>query len=86
MNRHILVSYGEWLYPGKYTPKQLEQNANAAYNLSTTIADAAYTASAYAASDAAYTNSVDAAYWFNNYFKESGENKQDYIDAINKDK
>ncbi len=26
-----------------------------------------------------------AEYWINEYFNETGENRQDYIDAINKD-
>ena len=28
---------------------------------------------------------ADAVYWLNKYFNITGENKQDYIDAINKD-
>ena len=71
------------LNPNKYTQQELDKNSDYAY-ASATFATSA--TSAYAAY-AAYTASVDAddAYWFNEYFKLSGENKQDYIDAINKD-
>ena len=67
--------------------------ANAAYAaLAATDAIAANyaDAAAYAAVDAAYTVAVyanaadNADYWLNRYFKYSGENKQDYIDEINK--
>ncbi len=58
--------------PEKYTQEQLEENYNAA--------DAAYVAAAYVAAATVCSN-----YWLNKYFKETCENKQDYIDAINKD-
>ncbi len=68
------------LNPNKYTQEQLDANSDAAY-------DAAY-ARAYATVDAA-TVAVAAAtattYWINKYFMRSGENKQDYVDKINKD-
>ena len=72
--------------PEKYTQEQLEDNAYAAR----AAYDAAYTAAAAArAADAdyvsAYVAAARAAYWLNEYFKKTGENKQDYIDAINKD-
>tara|TARA_R110002050_G_scaffold181394_1_gene314858 strand:- start:108 stop:350 length:243 start_codon:yes stop_codon:yes gene_type:complete len=74
------------LNPDKYTKGQLEANrddAHAAYD-----ADNVGAAYAYSAADAAAlaTATYDAGYWLNGYFKMTGENKQDYIDAINKDK
>ena len=80
------------LNPGKYTQEQLKQNADAAYD----AYDYAYDAVAFAAKFAyfaahdAYANAAYAAYanvdyWLDRYFKITGENKQDYIDAINKD-
>ena len=69
MNKHILTVIDNQLNPGKYTQKQLEENA-------ATAADAY----------AAYAFYADAAsYWLKRYFERTGENKQDYIDAINKD-
>jgi hypothetical protein len=67
------------LNPDKYTKEQLKDNAYVAAN----AADAA----AYAAADAAYAaaNAAAVTYWINEYFEFTGENKQDYIDAINKD-
>ena len=60
----------------KYTKEQLEQNANAAYDAYD------YACAAAAAYACTYAAAVD--YWLDRYFKYSGENKQDYIDAINK--
>ena len=62
------------LNPGKYTQEQLEQNA-----------DSAAAAAAYAAHTAYTAAAADTTHWLNRYFRLSGENKQDYIDAINKD-
>ncbi len=83
MNKYILTVIDNILNPGKYTQENLDKNAayaakNAAY---AAAADAA--AYAYAAKDAA-KDAADA-YSLNEYFKLSGENKQDYIDAINKE-
>ena len=77
MNPHILMVIDNQLNPAKYTKEQLKQNADDADN-----AAAAITAAAYYAADAA---ADDDAYWLNQYLRYSGENKQDYIDAINKD-
>ena len=63
------------LNPDKYTQEDLDKNAASAY----VAYDAAYDA-AYAAA------SANATYWLNRYFEITGENKQDYIDAINKGK
>ena len=73
------------LNPEKYTKEQLKQNyadAAAAYYAD---ADAAYDAAA--AYFAAYTADAadNAAYAIDQYLKHTGENKQEYINAINKD-
>tara|TARA_R110002050_G_scaffold44235_1_gene105438 strand:- start:228 stop:509 length:282 start_codon:yes stop_codon:yes gene_type:complete len=85
------------LNPDKYTEEQLDENAADAY-VAYYAADAA--AAAYACTSAAYAHATayasddtDAAtyaaatvdYWLRRYFKQTGENKRDYIDAINKD-
>ncbi len=70
------------LNPGKYSQQELDKNCNdAAY------ASDAYAYAAYAASDAyaSYASNADVTYWLNRYFELTGENKQDYIDAINKE-
>ena len=59
------------LNPDKYTKEQLKQNA------------AATRAAARAVRDRVNVNAAD--YWLSEYFVNTGENKQDYIDAINKD-
>ena len=63
------------LNPDKYTQEDLDKNAASAYVAYDTAYDAAYAAA-----------SANATYWLNRYFELTGENKQDYIDAINKDK
>ena len=80
MNPQVLMIIDHQLNPKKYTKEQLMKNADSANN----------NAAAYAAADtAAYAAYVDAAadtaYCIDRYFKHTGENKQDYIDAINKD-
>ena len=73
------------LNPGKYTEAQLRQNEIDAYVDNYTAAanatGAVYTAAADAANYAAVIGRL-----IDQYFKESKENKQDYIDEINKDK
>jgi len=76
MNKHILMVIDHQLNPNEYTKEQLKQNA-----VDAAATNAAITA---AAADAA-TNDEDA-FWLDRYFRYTGENKQDYIDAINKDK
>lgn len=82
MNPHIIFVIDHQLNPEKYTKEQLEENAKAA----NTVWDDAETGSTtiYAANAAADAD-AKAAYWLNEYFNITGENKQDYIDAINKD-
>ncbi len=77
MNKHILTVIDNQLNPGKYTTGELHKNAYA-------VADA-YSAASYVAAYATYDEDANVTYWLNEYFKLSGENKQDYIDAINKD-
>jgi len=73
MNPHILFVIDHLANPEKYTEKQLQDNRKAAGE--------AYDAACYdAAADAEST-----AYWVNEYFTTTGENKQDYVDKINKD-
>ena len=83
MNKHILTVIDHQLNPGKYTRAQLQDNAADA---DAAAADANAYAYAYDAYDAyAYADADAAVYWLNKYFNITGENKQDYIDAINKD-
>ena len=87
MNPNILMVIDHHLNPDKYTRAQLQDNADAdkytQEQLDKNTYIAAYTAAnaAAVAADAA----ADAVYWLNKYFNITGENKQDYIDAINKD-
>ena len=76
MNKHILMLVDHQLNPAKYTKEQLDKNAEDADNV-----DAAYV---YSAAAYAYAD-IDADYWLDKHFENTGENKQDYIDAINKD-
>jgi len=97
MNPHILMVIDHQLNPDKYTKEQLKQNADAAYYANDAdaafVADDFYAANAnanacacaYAAANTAAIDYASAAYWLRQYFKKTGENKQDYIDAINKD-
>jgi len=96
MNPHILMVIDNQLNPGKYTRAQLQDNAadaDAAADYANAYAYAydaydAYDAYAYAYAAAAAADAYAyayAVYWLNKYFNITGENKQDYIDAINKD-
>jgi len=74
MNPHILMVIDNQMNPEKYTLDELKDNA---YGDRSTYA-------VYAAADATvYAAAYTADYWLNKYFDYSGENKQDYIDAIN---
>ena len=73
------------LNPDKYTQEQLDKNAEDAEDAAdATDATTADNAAAYACTDVDATD-VDA-FWLDQYFKYTGENKQDYIDEIHKDK
>ena len=84
------MTQGYLLYPENYTKEQLRQNAADAD--ADTVSAAAYAADAVnAASNAdeaadAWTICTDhVEYWLNKYFERTGENRQDYIDAIHKE-
>ena len=97
MNKIILTVQGYLLYPENYTEQQLKENHYAAISyLNDNPTDPAHIAVYAAAIDTYATydaNSVwtddDATqageYWLNEYFKLTGENRQDYIDEINKE-
>jgi len=67
------------------TQEGLEKNHKAAYGAAAYAAYTAYAdaAAAAAAAYAAYDADAAAEKWVNKYFERSGENKQDYIDALN---
>jgi hypothetical protein len=71
------------LNPSKYSQQELDKNAHAAAAsyVSHAATDSSHAAAAADASHAA----ANVDYWLDEYFKQTGENKQDYIDAINKD-
>jgi len=81
MNKHILMLVDHQLNPAKYTKEQLKQNAADA-RAARAAADVATRAAARAVRDRVNVNAAD--YWLSEYFVNTGENKQDYIDAINK--
>ena len=82
------------LNPGKYNREQLRQNASEAAAIYAEYAKADYAIGAgyvdYAAANAAAAcAAADIAaieHWIDRYFNNSKENKQDYINEINKDK
>ena len=90
MNKHILFVIDHLANPNKYTQEQLKDNAYDAYD----AWDAAVAAfadddddafAAFSTAGAAATATADAAsYWVDEYFKRSGENKDDYIKELNK--
>ena len=95
MNEHMLMVIDHQINPGKYTQKQLRQNSSDAFFASTAATDATVSTCANIAHHAASTVTmadgngvvVYAAvfdYWVDNYVRKSGENKQDYIDEINR--
>ena len=93
MNKHILLVM-KWLNDKEsVTQEELKDNAADAAAADAAYADAADAAAyAYAAAyDAAYDAADAAAYayaaaydekWINKYFDQTGENKQDYTDAL----
>ena len=74
MNKHILIAMDK----ESFTKDELKKNKESADADYTAAVAYAYTATAAAA--ATYDDAVD--YWIDMYFKETGENKQDYIDEI----
>lgn len=62
--------------------KEAYDAAYAAYAADACDAAAAYHAAAYAAEN----DQEHVSFWVNEYLQETGENKQDYLDAIDADK
>jgi len=94
MNPHILMAIDNQMNPDKYTLDELKAAAAYAYS-AYAACHASYAYADYegwyssrnaaaAAYTAAYGTTVKVTYWLNEYFNYTGENKQDYIDAINK--
>jgi len=89
MNKNLMMVMDNQMNPGKYSKEQLIRNAseaavdysNAGEYLTSDVA-AIVDAAAYVAS---YTNNAAIEYWLDQYFEVTKENKQDYIDEINKE-
>lgn len=74
--------------PEKYTKDELAKNkksADAAYAYAHKYTDGAYVDKALKIPDQGFAKKTDAEKWLSRYFELSGEEKQDYIDQINKD-
>ena len=91
MNKHILMVQGWLLHPESYTKEQLDQNYIDAFASEATC-DVACEAAWVVACEASCGVSCEAVYfaerteyWLNKCFELTGENRQEYIDAINKD-
>ena len=92
MNKHILTTIDHQLNPGKYTKEQLKQNAfeaAAIYHNAVTLlnADVDYAYAVYATVNtiaATYTNNAATGRLIDQYFVEAKEDRQDYIDEINR--
>ena len=89
MNKNLMMVIDNQMNPGKYTKEQLRQNASEAATIYSNADAAEYVAFAadYAASDYAadyVADYVAIEHWVDQYFLETEEDKQDYIDAINK--
>jgi len=82
MNKHILMVIDHHLNPDKYTKAQLQDNTYDAFY----VASAMYNAANACCMSANENKNQLINESLNEYFRLSGENKQDYIDAINKDK
>jgi len=90
LNKHIFMVM-KWLDdPKSVSQEEREENSKAA--AAAAAAAAAYAFSAFSAFSAAAAaaafgaNAGEAEKWVNKYFERTGENKQDYIDAIEADK
>ena len=90
MNEHILFVMRNLDNTELFTQEEKEVNrksANTAYAANTAAAASVYAAAAVAAvaaDAAADTAEGNAEYWINEFFERSGEDKQTYIDEINK--
>ena len=83
MNKFVLMTQGYLLYPENYTKEQLRQNAADAAAYAADAVNAASNADEAADAWTICTDHVE--YWLNKYFERTGENRQDYIDAIHKE-
>ena len=90
MNKIIFTLQGYLLHPEIYTKEFLEQNyydALAHFDVSASNYDNYVDFAAVNAADAAHNGSSYAVEFFlKEYFDLTGENRQDYIDAINRGK
>jgi len=84
MNKHILLIIDAQLNPGKYSKEQLRQNASEAAAAARVAAAKAVTYAAAYATDVAAIYAAAACRLIDQYFVEAKENKQDYIDEINR--
>ena len=87
MNKHILFVMRSLDNPELFTQEEKEVNrksANTAYAANTAAAASVYAAAAVAAANSAANSAAFTEYWVNKFFKRSGEDKQTYIDEINK--
>ena len=93
MNEFILFVMDDLANPSKYTQEQKEANRESAYTTSRHAANAAAAAAdaadasdaayaAYAADTAAAASDADTDYWINRYFERTGEDKQLYVNEI----
>ena len=81
MNKHILIAIDYELYPNKYTQTELKDNAYDAFYIARSMVNALNAC----CMDNTYNKTTLINENINEYLRLTGENKQDYIDAINKD-
>ncbi len=93
MNKYILTVIDHQLNPDKYTQEQIIKNSDNANSVGPDSVCEGALPSDIDAANAACSCVIDypdhdnfyIEYWIKRYFESTGENKQDYIDAINKD-
>jgi len=85
MNSAIYLTLKKLNNPESVSKSELEKAANAVFANAVDNYTAVYLA-VYAASDAAKDKPESAKYWVNKYFKETGESKQDYLNAIGEER
>ena len=79
----MLMVIDHQMNPGKYTQQQLRKNAHDAAAVAVAAVVFAARAAAGIYSYAAGAGAV-ADFWIGRYFEDSSENRQDYIDEINR--
>ena len=80
MNKHILLVMKGLKDKDSVSQKRLEKNKNEAYAANTHAAYEVYNAAAAADHD----NVSQAVYWVDEYFKQTGENRNDYRKELEK--